>query len=90
MYYSPESSGVAYLLYVFDPNTVHGAERLLHWLYTAKDTFVFHVDASSSDLYLCYLKTKYGESARISTASELGAALLHVNAVPSSSEMELF
>mmetsp|Transcript_37399 Transcript_37399/g.105547 ORF Transcript_37399/g.105547 Transcript_37399/m.105547 type:complete len:455 (+) Transcript_37399:953-2317(+) len=51
---------VAYILYVFDANTVHGAERLVHWLYTKKDTFVFHVEANSSDLYLCYLQTKFG------------------------------
>ena len=52
---------LAFILLSFDMETVHGSERLLHWLYHPDHTFVFHIDSGASELYSCYLKRKYGE-----------------------------
>lgn len=53
---------VAFVLYAHNDETVHGVERLLHWLYAKEHTFVFHVDGKeTADALHCYLYAKYGE-----------------------------
>jgi hypothetical protein len=39
---------------------LHGAERLLYWLYAEEHTFVFHVDQKAPEAAIFYLRQKYG------------------------------
>jgi len=56
---------VAFILHVFDGNTLHGAERLLHWLYREDHIFVFHIDEKATDAIHCYMKRRYGAYSNI-------------------------
>jgi len=60
-YWGKPEVPVAFVLYAHNDETVHGVERLLHWLYAKEHTFVFHVDGKeTADALHCYLYAKYG------------------------------
>lgn len=50
----------AFVLYAHTFETLHGAERLLYWLYAEEHTFVFHVDQKAPEAAIFYLRQKYG------------------------------
>lgn len=53
---------VAYIVFAHNIETLHGAERLVQWLYHPAHTFVFHLDYAAPVYFRCYLQQKYRES----------------------------
>jgi late competence protein required for DNA uptake (superfamily II DNA/RNA helicase) len=55
---------VAYLIFAHNVETLHGAERLIHWLYHRAHTFVIHIDYAAPVVFRCYLQNKYSTESR--------------------------
>eukprot|EP00873_Tetraselmis_striata_P029007 jgi/Tetstr1/449271/TSEL_036474.t1 len=51
---------IAYIVFAHNLETLHGAERLVQWLYHPAHTFVFHLDYAAPVYLRCYLQGKYG------------------------------